>query len=148
MKKVGLLICIFMMFIVVGCTHRNEVDNDGKLIYEEVLSPNEDYIEDKKEIVKYNIKIYQNENYQIRVYASSNTVYFEDQMYQMPYDQSITEDDIKIQWTTFMGSEKASEEDQIIIAKIKITDGKNVISEIKVNFLKSAIEEIVNILNK
>ena len=53
------------------------VPADLKLIEEETVSPNEAYVDDEADIVNYTVEVYQDDEYDIWVYASSNSAFFE-----------------------------------------------------------------------
>lgn len=75
--------------------------------------------------------------------AKSNTKFFEDKEYSLKYDKNISESNISIEWTTLMGNDKATKEDQKVVATVKILEGNEVISERKINFAKNAMDIIV-----
>lgn len=64
------------------------------------------------------------------------------------YDQEITESDIAIEWTTLMGNPKATEQEQIAIAYVSISENGQVFSERKISFGNKAIEIIRDTINK
>ena len=51
------------------------VPADLKLIEEETVSPNEAYVDDEADIVNYTVEVYQDDEYDIWVYASSNSAF-------------------------------------------------------------------------
>ena len=64
------------------------------------------------------------------------------------YDQEITESDIAIEWATLMGNPKATEQEQIAIAYVSISENGQVFSERKISFGNKAIEIIRDTINK
>lgn len=146
MKKIKLLLIFFVIcFSLVGCSSNNsqtEENTDEKVIFESTISPNEEYVESKDEVVTQTIKVSQNEEGEIFVEASSNSVFFEKMSYSVEYYKEIDEKDVEVKWLTLMVSDKATKENQLCVADIIIKDGADVVSERKVNFAKKAIETI------
>ena len=141
-----LLIFFVICFSLVGCSSDNsqtEENTDEKVIFESTISPNEEYVESKDEVVTQTIKVSQNEEGEIFVEASSNSAFFEKMSYSVEYYKEINEKYVEVKWLTFMGSDKATKENQLCVADIIIKDGADVVSERKVNFAKKAIETIV-----
>ena len=147
MKKIKLLLIFFVIcFSLVGCSSNNsqtEENTDEKVIFKSTISPNEEYVESKDEVVTQTIKVSQNEEGEIFVEASSNSAFFEKMSYSVEYYKEIDEKDVEVKWFTLMGSDKPSKENQLCVADIIIKDGAEVVSERKVNFAKKAIETIV-----
>ncbi len=147
MKKIKLLLIFFVIcFSLGGCSSNNsqtEENTDEKVIFESTISPNEEYVESKDEVVTQTIKVNQNEEGEIFVEASSNSAFFEKMSYSVEYYKEINEKDVELKWITLMGSDKATKEDQLCVADVIIKDGADVVSERKVNFAKKAIETIV-----
>lgn len=147
MKKIKLLLIFFVIcFSLVGCSSNNSQTEENigeKVIFKSTISPNEEYVSSKDEIVNQTIKITQNEEGEIFVEASSNSVFFEKMSYSVEYYKEIDEKDVEVKWLTLMGSDKQSKENQLCVADIIIKDGADVVSERKVNFAKKAIETIV-----
>ena len=65
MKKIKLLLIFFVIcFSLVGCSSNNSQTEENigeKVIFESTISPNEEYVSSKDEIVNQTIKITQNE---------------------------------------------------------------------------------------
>ncbi len=147
MKKIKLLLIFFVIcFSLVGCSSNNSQteENIEKVIFESTISPNEEYVSSKDEVVNQTIKVSQNEEGEIFVEASSNSAFFEKMSYSVEYYKEINEKDVEVKWITLMGSDKTSKENQLCVADIIIKDGAKVVSERKVNFAKKAIETIVD----
>lgn len=155
-KGISLAAIFFsIVFILAGCSSKS-TDNrqnlippgNAKLIYEETLSPNKEYVTSDEGIVNYYIKIYQDENFRIIVNASSNSALSKEQQYTLDYDKQIAKEDIDVSWTTLMGNPEASETDQYAIAKVSIANNGTIFSERKINFAKNAMEIVVDAINR
>ena len=154
-KSIVLSVCFMFIcaFALVGCASKDTgqdmiLGQDMKLIYEETVSPNKEYVESEEDVVNYSIEVYQDKDYKVLVNAKSNSEFFEPLQYELEYDQEITESDIAIEWTTLMGNPKATEHDQIAIAYVSISENGQVFSERKINFGNKAIEIIIDTLNQ
>lgn len=154
-KSIVLSVCFVFIcaFALVGCSSKDTeqdmiLDQEMKLIYEETISPNKEYAESEEDAVNYNVEVYQGKDYNILVNAKSNSEFFESLQYELEYDQEITESDIAIERATLMGSPKATEQDQIAIAYVSISENGQVFSERKISFGNKAIEIIRDTINK
>lgn len=116
MKKL-LVTILALCILLIGCTHTesNNIETDflsDDLILQEQISPNKDYVTEEKDSVYYTVN----------------------------YDKPITEENIDIQWTTLMGGQNPSEDDQFAIADVTLKSESNTFSERKINFANGAIE--------
>lgn len=146
----GIVIVIIGIFICVFLYDKKGLilENESKLIYEISECPNSKAVANENEKVYYYIKIYQEKDNTIIVKATSNSELMKDLQYTIKYDKVITQDNIEIKWLTLMGQSNASENNQVAIADIIISDNKEVVSERKVNFVSKIIEIIVDRINK
>lgn len=70
----GLLILAGVM--LGGCVgEKDNYANAGELIFEIKVSPNKDYVDNKTDIVDYEIKVFQDKNNCISVFADSNSAF-------------------------------------------------------------------------
>ena len=70
--------------LMIGMTKKKEnntIPKDASLICEETVSPNKDYITDEKDLVNYTVRVYQEKNNDIIVYAESNSPLFDEAQY-------------------------------------------------------------------
>ncbi|HBL06371.1 MULTISPECIES: hypothetical protein [unclassified Clostridium] len=152
MRKNALLTCFILIVcaMITGCSSVSKdyssnisVDN-SELIYESKESPNENYVSLEKDKVFFVVQVFQKSDNSIIVNSSSNSQFFDDMQYIIKYDKKISKSDIDIKWLTLMGSEDATKENQIAISDIIISYSGEVISERKINFVKKAIEIVVD----
>ena len=135
--------------LLIGMTKSKEkttIPKDASLIHEETVSPNKDYITDEKDLVNYTIRIYQEKNNDIIVYAESNSPLFDEAQYIVPYDHAITADDVQIKWTTLMGSTEASEDDEIGLADVSISKDGEVFSEKTISFVAKVVNAVTDVI--
>ena len=157
-KNVSIIVIVSLLIVGLICgiatgyskknskSENNDIINE-KLIYENTISPNENFVEQEEDKVFYTIKIYQNSN-DIRVVSSSNSEFVKDMSYEIECNNEIAENDIKIEWQTIMGDTNFTEENQIAVAVITLSSNGEVISQRKVNFISKAIDIIVDTINK
>lgn len=153
LKKRNLLSCLlllcFCLALPTGCGSQTADDErdvistaDMKLICEETISPNEEYVSSKEDVVLYTVRVYQGQDNQIMVCSESNSAFFEPLQREMAYDREITEDDIDIQWTTIMGNPEPTEGDQLAVAHVSVLEDGTSIGEWKISFVNQGIEWI------
>lgn len=144
MKKVAIAFLVIISILgISGCANNENNISNKDLICESIISPNEDYVKSEDDKVVLEVKVYQNKENTIIVTAKDNTEFFEDKEYTVKYDKDISESDINIEWTTLMGNDEPTKEDQKVVATVKILQGSEVISERKINFAKNAIDIII-----
>lgn len=122
------------------------VNVDENLIYEETVSPNENYVSSEEDKVFYTVKVYNNDK-TIVVKSSSNTLFAKELKYEIKYDEKITPNDIKIEWTTLMGDTNYTEQNQIGIAVVTLSHNNEVFSQRKISFVSNAIDIVVDMIN-
>ena len=153
-KSILFLLVIILLFLLILCfflfgkdSINNEEIKENNLIYEETVSPNENYVSSESEKVYYTIKVYRNDN-KIIVKSSSNTPFTEELTYEIDYEQEITKDDIRVDWTTLMGDTNFTKENQIAIAIVTLSHNGEIFSQRKISFVSNAIDIIVDTVNK
>lgn len=145
--KLKRLVAVFLLLIsmsVSGCASKDIVDNNN-LIYQESISPNEKYVDNKEDVVRYIVEVYQENDETISIIAKSNSKFFEPLDYEFYVNKSFSKDKITVEWTTLMGSIEDTKENQLCVAKIMIDGNEGVI---KINFFNKGIELIEDALAK
>lgn len=158
MKKniLSLFLLSLVLMLAVGCSVQNKDNNDSsiidttneKLVYEESISPNKDYVTSSEDVVNYKIQIFQDKENKIIVNADSNSKLFDKIQYVVEYDKQITKEDIKVKWTTFMGNSEHTKDDQLAVADISIYSNGEVFSQRKINFVNKGMEIVVDAINQ
>lgn len=151
MIKLRLLACAALALVLAlsGCGERDEPGDSapvGEPLYAETVSPNQNYVEDEKDVVRYTVQIYQDADGTISVRADSNSAFFEQLSYDVPYHRTITEENIRVEWLTLAGGTEPTESDQIALARVTISDGGEVISRRNINFFSKGIQTIIDTL--
>lgn len=142
--------------VLIGCTVGNKADkssslievNSEDLIYKVTVSPNKEYTKKEEDIVYYNIEVYQKEDNSIIVNASSSSAFFKGLQYVVEYDKDISESDVNITWTTLMGNAEYTEDDNLAIAHVSLSENNEVFSERTINFVKGAMEIVTEMVEK
>ena len=116
----SIVLCLCLFFIFQNEKDTSTSNKDLTLVYEETVSPNKKYVSDKKDIVHYTIKIYQEDKNTVQVHAESNSPIFENTNYSVDYNQKLSKEDIQIKWMTLSGSTEAKKSDQLGLANVKI----------------------------
>ena len=137
--KLKRLVAVFLLLIsmsVSGCASKDIVDKNNNLIYQESISPNEKYVDNKEDVVRYIVEVYQENDETISIIAKSNSKFFEPLDYEFYINKSFSKDDITVEWTTLMGSTEATKENQLCVAMVKVKGNEEAI---KINFFNKGI---------
>ncbi|MDY2596177.1 MAG: hypothetical protein SOW34_15110, partial [Oliverpabstia sp.] len=93
------------------------------------------------------IKVYRQEN-QLVVNAESEADFFEGAQFIVEIEGEITPKDIEIIWMTIGGNTEQTEDNDRIIAEIKIYDNDELIFDKKINFAKKGFDAIEDVLER
>ena len=122
--KLRRLVVLFFLLIsmsISGCASKDVVnENKNNLIFQESISPNEQYVDNQEDVVHYTVEVYQENDDTLSIHAKSNSKLFEPLDYEFYIDKSFSKDDITVEWTTLMGSAEATKENQLCIAMVKV----------------------------
>lgn len=143
-SSIVLCLCLFFIFQIEKDTSTS--NKDLTLIYEEKVSPNKEYVSNKKDIVHYTIKIYQEDKNKVYVYAESNSPIFENTNYRVDYKQKISKEDIQIKWMTLSGSTEPKKSDQLGLANVKILKDGSVFNEKVISFVGKGVKAITDVI--
>lgn len=143
-SSIVLCLCLFFIFQIEKDTSIS--NEDLTLIYEETVSPNKKYVSNKKDIVHYTIKIYQEDKNMVQVHAESNSPIFENTNYRVDYNQKISKKDIQIKWMTLLGSTEAKKSDQLGLANVKILKDGSVVNEKVISFVGKGVKAITDVI--
>ncbi|MBS6454939.1 MAG: hypothetical protein KH376_04210 [Holdemanella biformis] len=143
-SSIVLCLCLFFIFQIEKDTSIS--NEDLTLIYEETVSPNKKYVSNKKDIVHYTIKIYQEDKNTVQVHAESNSPIFENTNYRVDYNQKISKKDIQIKWMTLSGSTEAKKSDQLGLANVKILKDGSVVNEKVISFVGKGVKAITDVI--
>lgn len=146
MKK-RVLISTVAVLIILGCViiflckniGGNEKDSQKLMDSEVVLASSKE---------GYNsIVVYQKKNVLV-VSAKSEAAFFEGTQYEVETQGNVDSNSIEIVWRTLGGSTEKTEDNDLIIAEVKILENDKLISDTKINFAKKAFDAIEDVLKK
>ena len=142
----SIVLCLCLFFIFQNEKDTSTSNKDLTLVYEETVSPNKKYVSDKKDIVHYTIKIYQEDKNTVQVHAESNSPIFENTNYTVDYNQKLSKEDIQIKWMTLSGSTEPKENDQLGLANVKILKDGSVFNEKVISFVGKGVKTITDVI--
>lgn len=93
------------------------------------------------------VEIYQQEN-QLVVNAESEAAFFDGVQFIVETEGEITSENVKIIWMTIGGNKEQTEDNDRIIAEIKICDNDELIFDTKINFAKKAFDAVEDVLER
>lgn len=141
-----------LAFVFVGCSSKSTnvviSTDDMRLIHEETISPNREYVETEEDVVYYTVEIYQTKDNMVLVNAKSNSEFFEPLQYEVECNDSITESDIDLEWTTLMGNPNQTEDDQLSLCYVSISENGTLLDKRKISFVNLGISIIEDVIPK
>ena len=93
------------------------------------------------------VEIYQQEN-QLVVNAESEAAFFDGVQFIVETEGEITSENVEIIWMTIGGKKEQTEDNDRIIAEIKICDNDELIFDTKINFAKKAFVAVEDVLER
>lgn len=146
MKRKGIIIgcAVLVLFCCAMFLIRNNIrESEGKV---QVPVNDGELLVSSKE--GYNsVEIYQQEN-QLVVNAESEAAFFDGVQLTVEIKEEITSENVEIIWMTIGGNTEQTEENDRIIAEIKIYDKDELIFDTKINFAKKAFDAVENVLER
>ena len=131
-------LCVACALVLFGCG----TSSDGKVVFEETVSPNEKYASSEADIVYYTVRVTQAAPGTATVSAESNSGFFEPVSYEIECDGELSVDDVSVKWTTLTGGTEPSEDDQIAVAEVSVRTGDGSSYERKISFVTRALEMV------
>ena len=131
-------LCLACSLVLLGCG----ATSAGTVIFEETVSPNEEYVSSEADVVYYTVRVTQAAPGTATVSTESNSGFFEPVSYEVSCDGELSADDVSVEWTTLMGNPEPSEDDQIAVAVVSVRTGDGGVDERKVSFVTGALEMV------
>ena len=103
--------------------------------------------EKEEDKVYYTVKVYERGN-TFTVDPSSNSAFFRAQSYDVAFEKDGGDCDISLEWETLSGSTESSQDDQLRIAHLVISQNGNILSDEKINFVGKAFGIVDNAIDK
>ena len=143
-KLVGILAAAVMLIFVAVTAYLHEKNADkSEEIFVIPVNNDELFVSSEE---KYNsIKVYKQTNMLV-INAQSETAFFDGAQFTVETDGKITPEDIEITWMTIGGNTEQAEDNDRIIAEIKISDNDELICDKKINFAKKAFDAVEDVL--
>ena len=129
-------LCAACTLVLLGCGGATT----GTVVFEETVSPNEQYVSSEADVVYYTVRVTQAAPGTATVSAESNSGFFEPVSYEIACDGELSADDVSVKWTTLMGGTEPSEDDQIAVAEVSVRAGDGSSYERKISFVTRALE--------
>ncbi len=144
-RKWGAPFLIFVMTIVIGCVvflSRNNEDRQEDL--EQFALDGGELLVSLKE--GYNsVEIYKQGDILV-ICAESESAFFDTIRLTVEPQGDISPENVEIIWTTLGGGTERTEDNDFMIAEIKITENKSLIFDRKINFAKKAFDAVEDVL--
>lgn len=131
-------LCLACTIVLLGCSTASA----GTVVFEETVSPNEQYVSSEADVVYYTVRVTQTTPDTATVFAESNSGFYEPVSYEVACDGELSADDVSVKWTTLMGGTEPSEDDQIAVAVVSVRTGDGGVDECKVSFVTGALEMV------
>ena len=131
------IFCGVIFFLEHKNTYDTEKDAQNSMDDEVVLaSSSEGY----NSVVVYQL------NNALIVSAESEAAFFDGVRYEVETQGNVDSSDIDIVWTNISGGTEKTEDNDLIIAEIKISENGKLISDTKINFAKKAFDALEDVL--
>ena len=144
LRRVGILVAVVMLVVVVVYLFEKNTDEPEKIF---VIPVNSDELFISSEEGYNSIKVYKQTNMLV-INAQSETAFFDGAQFTVETDGKITPEDIEITWMTIGGNTEQAEDNDRIIAEIKIYDNDELIFDKKINFAKKGFDAIEDVLER
>ena len=146
LKLVGMLAAVVMLMFIVVASYLSEknVDEPEELF---VVPVTRDELFISSEEGYNSIEIYKQEN-KLVINAQSEAAFFDGAQFTVETDGKVTPEDIEITWMTIGSNTEQAEDNDRIIAEIKIYDNDELIFDKKINFAKKGFDAIEDVLER
>ncbi len=146
MKK-RVIIAVVATLVFLGCVlflYKNNMEEKGEP--SQVSVDHGEVLASSKE--GYNsVVIYKQENMLV-IDLESEAAFFEGTQFTVETQGEVKAEDIEIIWTTLGGGTEREEDNDFIIAEIKISETNKLIVDTKINFAKKAFDAIEDVLER
>lgn len=143
MKRKGIIIIVVVCFVVV-C---------GGVLFYNTKKSNSTLGDDNLLLLSrkgYNsVEIYEQKN-KLTIIAKSKAEFFDDAQFTVETSGEITPADVEITWMTIDGRPELEllEDEDLVIAELKIKDSGRLICDKKINFVKKATDAVEDVLKQ
>ena len=149
MKKMAVALAVaaglaMMGAVLFGCGSQSAGQDaaSDEVVFEETVSPNEDYASSEDDAVYYTVRVTQDGSGTATVAAESNSAFFDPVSYEVECGGGLESGDVSVEWMTLMGGTEPSEDDQLAVAEVSVRASEGDADVRRINFLKGAFEII------
>ena len=139
-----MLAAVVMFIVVASYLSEKNVDEPEELF---VVPVTRDELFISSEEGYNSIEIYKQEN-KLVINAQSEAAFFDGAQFTVETDGKVTPEDIEITWMTIGSNTEQAEDNDRIIAEIKIYDNDELIFDKKINFAKKGFDAIEDVLER
>lgn len=149
MRKMAVVLAVVAGLVMMGAAlfgcgsqYDGQDAASGEVVFEETISPNEDYVPSEDDVVYYTVRVTQDGSDVATVAAESNSAFFDPVGYEVECEGDLEPGDVSVKWTTVMGGTEPSEDDQLAVAEVSVQTSESDTDVRRINFLKGAFEII------
>lgn len=149
MRKMAVVLAVAAGLVVMGaalfgCGSQSDGRGSasGEVVFEETVSPNEDYASSEEDVVYDTVRVTQDGSGTATVAAESNSAFFDPVSYEVECGRDLEPGDVSVKWTTVMGGTEPSKEDQLAVAEVSVRASEGDVDVRKINFVNGALEII------
>ncbi len=127
--------------VLLGCViflDSYKINNEEQRIPVQIAIDNGELLVSSREGYNF-VTIYKKEN-SLVIYAESDAYFFDGAQFIVETQGKVEPEDIEVIWTTLGGGTERTEDNDLIIAEIKISEDNNLIFDTKVNFAQKGFE--------
>lgn len=144
MNKKVIIITIVVLAILESVIFYGKQNAENSKRYTQNSMDNEIVLTSSSE--GYNSVVVYQLNNALIVSAESEAAFFDGVRYEVETQGNVDSSDIDIVWTNIGGGTEKTEDNDLIIAEIKISEDGELISDNKINFAKKAFDAIEDVL--
>ena len=144
MKKKGIVLTI-MLLVFMGCVVFLSRNNENRQEDSDQFALDDGELLIRSKEGYHSVEIYKQEDILV-IFAESESAFFDAIRLTVEPQEDISTENVEIIWTTLGGGTERTEDNDFIIAEIKITENDNVIFHSKINFAKKAFDAVEDVL--
>ena len=148
MKRRSIFVVV-VAIVLLGCViflDSYKINNEEQRIPVQIAIDNGELLVSSREGYNF-VTIYKKEN-SLVIYAESDAAFFDGALFTVETQGNVEPEDIEVIWTTLGGGTERTEDNDLIIAEIKISEDNNLIFDTKVNFTKKGFDALEDFLER
>ncbi len=143
------IFAVVAAIVLLGCVvflDSYKINNEEQRIPVQIAIDNGELLVSSREGYNF-VTIYKKEN-SLVIYAESDAYFFDGAQFIVETQGKVEPEDIEVIWTTLGGGTERTEDNDLIIAEIKISEDNNLIFDTKVNFAQKGFEVLEEVLER